>query len=77
MNQYKDTWNSHPKHMDYVGQIEVTHEGGFNHSEMGVPCFKGEVAQFVLYPDNPDRDFGFNWYRKFAILMLDGGARLM
>jgi hypothetical protein len=68
MNQWTDTWNNRPKKTGFVGQVELDMDGNVSYEEMGVPCFKGEVAQYVLYPDDPDRDFGFTWYGKLMCI---------
>jgi hypothetical protein len=45
-----------------VGQVEVDLKGGVKSNELAVPCWKGQVAQYIMYPDNNDRDFGLTWY---------------
>ncbi|KAF2741698.1 hypothetical protein M011DRAFT_330759 [Sporormia fimetaria CBS 119925] len=62
MDRFKDTWNNHPALKEQVGQVEVSHNGGIWVWGMSVPCLKDTVAQYVLYPDNPARDFGFSWF---------------
>ncbi|KAF2279442.1 uncharacterized protein EI97DRAFT_455688 [Westerdykella ornata] len=62
MDKDRDTWNNRPRITGYVGQVELTHSGSVTTTGLHVPCWKGQVAQYVLYPDDPDRDFGYTWF---------------
>lgn len=62
IDPWNDSWNSHPKSQEHVGWVEVNHAGNVKTSDLSVPCAKGNTAQYIMYPDNPKRDFGFTWF---------------
>lgn len=75
MNEKTDTWNNHPRVEEWVGQVELSPgpptpgAAPMVHvvrtTGMFVPCWKGQLAQYILYPDHPNRDFGFSWFGEF------------
>jgi hypothetical protein len=67
IRQLLETWTIHPKPLQEVGQAEVDLSGAV-HVEGGlVTCTMGLPAQFVLYADDPNRDFRLTWARKCLI----------
>jgi hypothetical protein len=62
LNKDSTTWNNAPAPLAWVAQFEVNHAGNVTSHTIPIDCLKGQAQQFVVYPDNPDRDFGFTWY---------------
>jgi hypothetical protein len=57
----KDTWNSHPEIMYQIGKITLTQSGGVTVENDWFQCPKGDLAQFMLMPEN-DRAFKYSWF---------------
>ena len=62
INKDTDTWNNRPQPIEWVATVELDNQGNTKVFSNGVVCAKGQVAQFLLYPENPERDFGLVWF---------------
>ena len=65
MNKDQDTWNNRPAVKEWVATVEVGQGGVKSVTTTDVPCVKGDVDQYIAYPADPERDFGFTWYRTY------------
>ncbi|KAJ4301776.1 hypothetical protein N0V90_003870 [Kalmusia sp. IMI 367209] len=63
INKDKDTWNKHPQPIGNVATLAVYKSGATNFTwQKPISCQKGQVAQFLLQPAQPDADGGLTWY---------------
>jgi hypothetical protein len=71
MNQYTDTWNSHPMEAEYVGTVHLGKDGSTSMEAGWFDCPKGQVAQFLLFPTE-GKNFYLSWY-ELNYSWADGG----
>ncbi|KAF2129398.1 hypothetical protein P153DRAFT_366788 [Dothidotthia symphoricarpi CBS 119687] len=61
INKDRDTWNTHPKVVEYAATVTVEHGGKTRVDGGWFACPKGQVAQFLLMPGS-DRNLKLEWY---------------
>lgn len=63
VNKDADTWNTRPSPIEWVATIQVWATGGVSMSGgEWFACKKGEIAQFLVYPADLDKEGGLTWY---------------